>query len=352
MEARLHDTKLTRTIASTATIKLANFPGFDLVYTPLEERFERLTRLARRSLAVPVAGVALVSEGKQWFKSIAGWNVSELPGDFGLCQWAIAADGLHVIPDMSADPRTASHPFVVGQPHFRFYAGFPLVDHHGLAVGAFCVLDVKRRDPSAAEQRCILDLAALTQQEILADHLTSAQTALVSKLSVARREAMIDPLTRLWNRRGAGVLLKAALEKADRDRQTLGIVVLDLDNFKRVNDTYGHQVGDELLRKVGARLVSAVRAQDLTFRLGGDEFLMLIATADEKSAQQIAERVRRAITDEPVPTRSGALVTSASLGVTLRAPGEKVTVEDLLDRADRALMRSKADGRNRVRVTA
>src|SRR5690606_30474618 len=107
----------------------------------------------------------------------------------------------------------------------------------------------------------------------------------------------------------------------------LGIAVLDLDNFKRVNDTYGHQVGDELLRKIGARLVSAVRAQDLTFRLGGDEFLILISNADEKSAQRIADRVRRAITDEAVPTRSGALATSASLGVTLRAPGEKVTVE-------------------------
>src|SRR5690606_23660634 len=216
--------------------------------------------------------------------------------------------------------------------------------------GVYCVFDTKCRTLASADEQILLDLGTLTQRELLADDLHRVHLALTAKLSAARREAMMDPLTRLWNRRGANVLLKAALERADRDRYSLGIAVLDLDNFKRVNDTYGHQAGDELLRKVGARLVGAVRGQDLVFRLGGDEFLLLMIDTDADVAKRIAERVRRAITDDTIPTRRGNLVASASVGLTMRAPDEKLTVDELLERADEALRRSKSDGRNRVRV--
>lgn len=350
--AELDDAKLTRTIASTATIKLANLPSAELVHTPLEERFERLTRLARRALGMPVAAIMLLNDGKQWFKSIAGWNVSELAQDMTLCEWTLDERRIHVVADMAADPRTARHPFVVGPPNLRFYAGFPLYDRDDVPNGSFCVLDRKPRALSPVDERTFLDLAELAQQELRADDLTKAGAALGAKLSVARREAMIDPLTRLWNRRGANVLLKAALERADRERLTLGVAVLDLDNFKRINDTYGHQAGDELLRKIGARLVGAVRNQDLTFRLGGDEFLLLMIDTDEDAAKWIAERVRRAITDETIPTRVGELPASASVGLTMRGADERLTVEELLERADQALRRSKTDGRNRVRVYA
>lgn len=346
----MDDIKLTRTIASTATIKLVNLPSAELVHTPLEERFERLTRLARRTLNVPVAGVMLMNGGKQWFKSIAGWNVSELPENLTLCDWTLDERRLHVVPDMAADPRTAKHPYVAGPPKLRFYAGFPLYDRNAAATGSFCVFDTKPRELSPGDERAFLDLAELTQQELHADDLTKVGAALGAKLSVARREAMVDPLTRLWNRRGANVLLKAALERADRERHPVGIAVLDLDNFKRINDTYGHQTGDELLRKIGARLVGAVRSQDLAFRLGGDEFLLLMADADAEVAKRIAERVRRAITDDAIPTRAGALPASVSVGLTTRGPSERLTVEQLLERADQALRRSKSDGRNRVRT--
>jgi diguanylate cyclase (GGDEF)-like protein len=257
-----------------------------------------------------------------------------------------------VIPDTMADPRTAESPLVVSAPRFRAYAGVPLHDEHGTVAGTFCVFDVKPHAFAAADQQSILDLGAMTQREVLSQHLSDAHGALTKKLSVARREAMMDPLTRLWNRRGASVLLKSAFETADQRGAPLALGLLDLDNFKRINDTYGHQIGDEVLRKIGGRLISAVRGDDAICRIGGDEFLILMTDTDAAAATRIAERVRRAVTDTAIPTREGMLPMSVSVGCTVRVPRESLAVEALLERADQALLASKAAGRNRVRVSS
>jgi diguanylate cyclase (GGDEF)-like protein len=348
----VNDTKLSRTIASTATLKIANIHTLDLFYTPLEERFERITRLARRALQVPVAGITLMNDEKQWFKSVAGWGVAELARDVSFCRFTVEGEELLMIADTQLDPRTADNPLVVAAPHFRSYAGFPLTDEHGTVAGTFCVFDVKPRVFSPADQQTMVDLAAMTQREVLSDHLSAAHSALTAKLSVARREAMMDPLTRLWNRRGASVLLKAAFESADKNDTPLTLALLDLDNFKRINDSYGHQMGDEVLRKISSRLIGAVRGADVICRIGGDEFLILMSDTDAALASRIAERIRRIVTDTPLPTRDGAVAMSVSVGCTVRPPHEKLGIEALLERADQALLASKAAGRNRVRVAS
>src|SRR5918995_1654725 len=249
----VNDTLLSKTIASTATLKIANIHSLDLFYTPLEERFERITRLARRALQVPVAAISLLNEDKQWFKSAAGWGISELPRDQAICKLTVEANQIVTIGDTLADPRVAKLPVVAAAPRFRAYAGHPLVDEHGNCVGTFCVLDLKPREFGPAERQTVADLAALAQRELLSDQLTTAHAALTSKLGVARREALMDPLTHLWNRRGASVLLKAAFANADQRGTPLALALLDLDNFKRVNDNHGHQTGDEVLRRGASR---------------------------------------------------------------------------------------------------
>src|SRR6185503_2144361 len=170
----VNDTLLTKTIASTATLKIANINSFDLFYTPIEERFERITRIARRALHAPVAAISLLND------------------------------------DKLADPRVAKLPIVMAAPRFRAYAGHPLVDDQGSCIGTFCVLDLKPREFAPVDRQALMDLAALVQRELLSDQLTNAHAALTSKLGMARREALMDPLTHLWNRRGASVLLKGA----------------------------------------------------------------------------------------------------------------------------------------------
>jgi diguanylate cyclase (GGDEF)-like protein len=341
-------TALTRTIASTATIKLASMSSSKLLYTPLEERFERITRLARRALSVPVAAITLIDHKKQWFKSVCGWNVTELPSDRSLCSWTVESGDLVVIPNAAEDPRTQDHPLVCSPPRFAFYAGVPLTDDDGDIIGTFCVYDTTARRLTAAERQALRDLAAIAQREFFSDRLSDAHHALSSKLGAARREAMMDPLTRLWNRRGASVLLKSALEKAGRDNSTFAVALLDLDDFKRINDTYGHQIGDEVLRRLASRLVASVRMSDMTCRIGGDEFLLLMSDTDVATATKVTERLRRAITDTPIPTRQGGVPMSISVGFTMHRPEEKASVEELLDRADKNLMESKTSGRNRV----
>ena len=345
------DTPLTKTIASTATLKIANIHSLDLFYTPLEERFERITRLARRALQVPVAAISLLNEDKQWFKSAAGWGISELPRDQAICRLAVETGQTLVIGDTLEDPRVATLPIVASAPRFRAYAGQPLLGEHGACIGTFCVFDLKPREFSAADRQALTDLAALAQRELHSDQLTSAHAALTSKLGMARREALMDPLTHLWNRRGASVLLKGAFATADQRGTSLALALLDLDNFKRVNDNHGHQTGDEVLRRVASRLLSAVRGDDAICRLGGDEFLVLMADTDANIANRAAERIRHAITDSPIPTRDGAMSMSVSVGCTIRQARDATAVEALLERADQALMQSKAAGRNRVRMS-
>jgi diguanylate cyclase (GGDEF)-like protein len=345
------DNLLTKTIASTATLKIANIHSLDLFYTPIEERFERITRVARRALQVPVAAISLLNEDKQWFKSAAGWGISELPRDQAICKLTVEESELLAIPDTLADPRVASLPIVASAPRFRSYAGYPLIGDHGSVIGTFCVFDLRPREFSQAERQTLIDLAAMAQRELVSDQLTTAHAALTSKLGLARREALMDPLTHLWNRRGASVLLKAALTEADQRSTTLALALLDLDNFKRINDNHGHQTGDEVLRRVASRLLSSVRGDDAICRMGGDEFLVLMTDTDAAIAGRVAERIRHAIVDTPIPTRDGMMPISVSVGCTVRQPRDSSPVDTLLERADQALMQSKAAGRNRVRMS-
>ena len=299
---------------------------------------------------MPVAAISLLNEDKQWFKSAAGWGISELSREQAICRLTVEAGRSVMIGDTLEDPRVAKLPCRRDGPRFRAYAGHPLVDEHGVCIGTFCVFDLKPREFLPADRQTLIDLAALAQRELQSDQLTSAHSALTSKLGMARREALMDPLTHLWNRRGASVLLKGAFASADQRGTPLALALLDLDNFKRVNDNHGHQAGDEVLRRVASRLLSAVRGDDAICRLGGDEFLVLMADTDANIANRVAERIRHAITDAPVPTRDGAMSVSVSVGCTVRQPHDKTAVEALLERADQALMQSKAAGRNRVRM--
>jgi diguanylate cyclase (GGDEF)-like protein len=324
----------------------------DVFYTPLEERFERITRLARRALNVPVAAITCIGGEKQWFKSVAGWAVTELPISHSLCPLTMEENRICVVNDTQADKRTKEHPLVVRKPNFRFYAGYPLQETTGLAVGTLCVFDTKPREFSE-EQLCSLhDLGEIARQELLANQLSDAQAQLISKLGAARREAMFDPLTRVWNRRGSTALLRSAMQKAKEQDSDISVCLLDIDNFKDINDTYGHQAGDQVLRKLAAMLVSSVRADDLVCRYGGDEFLLILPDTGPEDAVRIAERCRRTVSESPVQIREGALSARVSIGLAARHRGSEITAEELITQIDNALLACKREGRNQIRLAS
>jgi len=344
------ETALSRTVASTATLKLASLHSLDPFYTPLEERFERITRLARRALNVPIAAITVVQDDRQWFKSVAGWHVTELPMSKSLCAEVIREGKQMIVADTLDDLYMMSSPIVCGKPKIRFYAGFPMRDSDRTTIGTFCVMDVKPRKTDPEFATALADLGDMAQRELFTVELSNAQSALVAKLGKARRQAMFDPLTRLWNRRGATDLLNAALKEAVKHNHSIGICLADIDNFKQVNDQFGHQAGDQVLRRVATSIVASVRPQDIVCRYGGEEFLVIVHDIDEKGCVAIGERICSNMRDLPIQTRDGSVSATISIGVAMRNRGDPVSSEHLVALADAALYESKREGRDRVTV--
>lgn len=164
--------------------------------------------------------------------------------------------------------------------------------------------------------------------------------------------AVVDSLTGLHNRRYLESHLASLIETAADRSRPLSLMILDLDHFKQVNDTYGHEAGDEVLRAFAGRLRSTVRGADLVCRLGGEEFIIVMPETSLEVAGTVAERVRQAIGGSLFSIEKGArqIPVTVSIGIAERRSDKDP--ERLLRRADRALYRSKADGRNRVCVDA
>ena len=167
-----------------------------------------------------------------------------------------------------------------------------------------------------------------------------------------RRAAMTDGLTGLWNsigwRRHAAAVL-ASRGAADRVRCGPAVMVIDVDRFKKVNDTYGHPAGDAVLRAVGAALRGAVRAGDVVGRVGGDEFVVGLGAVTPAELAGLAERVRAAVGRVSVAGADATVDVSASVGAAV-SPSGPAGVGELLAAADRALYEAKGGGRDGVRL--
>jgi two-component system cell cycle response regulator len=162
--------------------------------------------------------------------------------------------------------------------------------------------------------------------------------------------AQTDPLTDALNRRALTERLNAELERARRYDSMVTLLMIDIDHFKRINDTYGHLVGDDVLMALAALLQHEVRSVDLVARYGGEEFVIVLPETREEGAVAFAERIRERIEMHPFQLLDGpTLQVTASIGVATFPAPRVATVEDLFMRADQALYRAKAEGRNRVR---
>jgi two-component system cell cycle response regulator len=164
--------------------------------------------------------------------------------------------------------------------------------------------------------------------------------------------ALYDPLTGLNNRRFLENHLATMLDNARVRRTPLTLMILDIDHFKQVNDTYGHDCGDEVLKSFADRLRGIIRGGDLLCRLGGEEFVIVMPNVEVSAAARIAERARQAIGQEPFVIDAGgrAIPVTTSIGVAERGPDDDTST--LYRRADRALYRAKSEGRNRVSADA
>lgn len=212
-----------------------------------------------------------------------------------------------------------------------------------------------------AEAAMALDLGA---NDVVADTVSSEELDLRLELQLRGKrkadqlratladglhQAVLDPLTGLYNRRYALHHLERMSQNARRTNRSFGVMMLDIDHFKRVNDRFGHPTGDLILQEVARRLQETIRAVDLVARFGGEEFLVVIPDAEPEVTRNMAERLRCAIGDMPfeLPRRQNPLGVTLSLGGAMARPGWQNT-KTLIANADKALYASKARGRNTV----
>lgn len=176
-------------LISTERQRLATLHALQLLDTPPEERFDRITRLATLFFSVPVSLVTLVEEQRQWFKSIQGLSICETPRDQSFCARAIQEQGVMIVPDASLDPRFRGNPLVTEDPWIRFYAGFPIRTLDGHALGTLCIIDRQPRNFSLADQQVLEDLAHWVEHEI---NTIQISQALLQREDEVRLRAMME----------------------------------------------------------------------------------------------------------------------------------------------------------------
>ena len=286
-----------------------------------------LERIARRSAAA--TRVQLVTHGVG-----IGWVVAQLPVDAATLR-ALSAGAANGVQLVFVHPG-GSRPIPAGR---------------GVTQQLTRQVDVRAYLPSAIEAHrkhaaylrvAEAGLLALVALMILTLVLTRPLLRAFRWTEEQASEARIDALTGLANRRALEEILAAEISRAHRFAHQLAVVLLDLDRFKEINDSFGHAAGDVMLRAVSRLLTSLARQGDTVARWGGEEFVVILPETDLAGAQRFAERLRRTIEAHAV----GDMKTSASCGVATMLPED--SVEELLGAADQALYQAKSNGRNRT----
>ncbi|WP_150558669.1 GGDEF domain-containing protein [Pandoraea bronchicola] len=319
--------------------RLAALRRYEILDTPPEAAFDRIARLASYVLGAPISLVSLIDETRQWFKARQGLETTQTPRSMAFCAHAILGDDVLVVPDARADRRFADNPLVTGEPNIRFYAGAPLRTPEGHRLGTLCVLDRKPRTLDPEKCALLADLSALVVDELELRRVNQ----------VLGDMAMRDGLTGALNRRAFLLQADRLFAAARTQQRRLSVLMLDIDHFKMVNDTWGHAIGDRVIVELTLVLRATLRKGTVIGRLGGEEFAVLLPETDAQRALQASERLLTAIGSASVPGPKGPVRFSASIGVGSLAPDD-ADFSPLLQRADRALYAAKQAGRNRVAV--
>lgn len=333
--------------------RLAQLQVTHLLDSEEQEVFNNLTQLAAEIAQVPVALISLVDEHRLWFLSRIGVDVQEISRSTAFCAYTILGGELLEVKDACQDPRFCDNPLVVGAPHVRFYAGVPLVLPSGEALGALCVVDSQPRELNESQRRGLTTLASSILAEIdlrrRLVHLEEEEERRSHAEAQIFHLATRDPLTALANRATLNDRLEQQVRIAFRRNSQLAVLFIDLDRFKPINDTLGHDVGDEALLAVAERLRGCVRSSDTVARLGGDEFAVILPDVrDEHEARHVADKIAVALRT-PINGKRHQLHCSASIGIAIFPEHGRLS-DQLLRHADLAMYQAKQAGGDQVRV--
>ncbi len=305
----------------------------------LNEVIERILDELQKVIPYDSASVQLLKDGELEIVGGRGWeDARQVLG----IRFPLDGSNPNTVVIQTLEPLllkdTSSYPTFQKPPHHRIrsWLGVPLLAH-GRAIG---LLAIDSYHENFFTQEHVNLLTAFANQVAMA--LENARL-----YEETQMQALTDPLTGLYNRRGLIELGKIELGRVLRQQKPFSCVMLDIDHFKRVNDTYGHLVGDQVLHVLARRCEKATRELDLIGRYGGEEFLILLPEADWHAALNIANRLRILVAEAAIPTRVGPLRVTISLGVSQYTATDG-GLEALIERADRALYQAKERGRNQA----
>lgn len=312
------------------SLRLAALQSYDILDTPREEAFDRVVRLVGNIFDVPIAFISMMTADRQWNKACLGVEETSIDRNVTFCRLVVQSGRAIVIPDLSCDDRLKNNPFVTGPAQLRFYAGIPLRTRDGFILGTLCAIDNKPRSFTACNLAVLTDLGAIVMHEL-----------------ELRRTAEVDGLTKVLTRGAFHGQARQVLALMARQERPSSVIMLDIDRFKAINDTYGHIAGDLVLSAVAGLCQKQIRSTDLLGRLGGEEFAILLPGSSSRDAARVAEKVRKAIAAAKFEVGDVVVSITSSFGI---AAFEDDTddLNALLGLADAGLYAAKSSGRNCV----
>ncbi len=361
------------------TLRLAKLQDYSILDTLPDRAYDDITKLAAYICQTPAALVTLVDADRQWFKAKTGVSISETKRDVAFCAHTIQQTSTLIVEDAHHHPRFFDNPLVTGPPYIRFYAGHPLITPDGYALGTLCVLDHHPRKitPQQIKALQVLSHQVMTQMELSRrsqelqqinssleqrvrkrtaslsaslHRLLKAQSALLKREATSRHDALHDSLTGLPNRSYFLQRLDHSIQLAQRNStHQYAVLFVDLDNFKPVNDTLGHEIGDQLLKHVAARIKLLLRKSDLVARLGGDEFAILLDGINDKSEAITAVRRIHWQVGQPFSIEGRQISIGASIGMTFSQLGYQQAEAALKD-ADTAMYQAKRQAKEKSQM--
>ena len=254
------------------TARLFSLHTLEILDTPPEERFDRVTRVAKRAFDVEICSISFIDIERQWFKSNDGSDLLETPRNIAFCALTILNEHVLVVNDASQDPRFSASPLVVGPPHARFYAGCPIHGPMGKRVGTLCLIDSRPRSFSEDDRSLLRDLALVVDDELTVSSLVT-----------------VDKLTQIANRRGFVGIGRQMLSLCRRTGVGAELLHFDLAGLDAIVAARGREAGDLLVREFAALLVKTFRSADVIARLSAREFVVLL-TATSNSTDKALER--------------------------------------------------------------
>jgi diguanylate cyclase (GGDEF)-like protein len=328
-------------IAPDEKERLKILDDLGIVYSPAEERFDRITRLARRIFDVPIALVSLITSNTQWFKSSQGLTVCETSREVSFCGHAILGDDVFVIPDALKDPDFADNPIVVNEPHVRFYAGQP-VKLNSVKLGTLCIIDHRPRRFQQADFDTLKSLALWIENELKLSLYTASQKELMARVGTLQRKMLIDSVTGCWNKRGLDKLINNEISRAHRQEDPVSLIKVDMEStIAGTRKPFPTATVDVILKEVAQQIRSSIRSHDIVGKIGKYQFLVCMINCNKRTCKVLTKRILRNIAITRIKLNGENIRLSAHIGSTSNKGTDIWSSTLLAETASKALQQAR-----------